>query len=195
MFMGGMGFLGVKAINWGLLKAFFSETQKRAGALAAHRQNLRPAVTNKGARQLRLLYSDGGLLGWHSPLIAPSLAPAGELVAECHITGNIEGQSLKRLLFNETVRERIIEKLRLETHVNDESLEQLGEVHREFCQVVKTRGYFRTRIALERLHEGTFRMSMDNEPLYYSVESLPEAHLAVPHERLRSLVIDEDGML
>jgi len=70
-------------------------------------------------------------------------------MAECHVTGSVEGRRLKRLLFNETVRERIIEKLG--PHVNEESLELLAEVHREYCQVVKTRGYFRTRIALERL--------------------------------------------
>lgn len=144
---------------------------------------------------MRLLYSDGGLLGWHSPLIAPTQAPAGDLVAECHVTGSLEGRSLKRLLFYETVRERLIEKMRKEAHVDEESLEPLAEVHREYCHAVSSRGYFRTRIAVERLSEGTFLMTMENHPLYYSPDSLPEVQLTVPHERLRSLVINEDDML
>lgn len=48
MVIGGMGFLGVKAVNWALMRAFFAETKKRASALAAHRQTLRPVFAKGG---------------------------------------------------------------------------------------------------------------------------------------------------
>jgi hypothetical protein len=70
-----LGFIGLKFLNAALLKTFFASTKARMALLQQHRDLSKTLLIdrcqsqNKSKPVLRVLYSDRGLVGWHSPLI------------------------------------------------------------------------------------------------------------------------------
>ena len=68
--LGAGGYLAFRSANYILLNKFFKQTQLRIKVLQAHRRDLASQLKIDGkATQLRVIYRDDGLSGWHLPVM------------------------------------------------------------------------------------------------------------------------------
>jgi len=104
------GFVVFKALNFMLMRTFFQGAQQRMSAIKSHRVLTNNLTLDKaiithggklGATQLRVMYSDKGLIGWHSPLITNRVINSWKLekVAEAVVTGRLKSGMYESLMF------------------------------------------------------------------------------------------------
>jgi hypothetical protein len=212
--LGAGGFLAFRSLNHLLLTKFFRQTQLRIKVLQAHRRDLASEmrVDEKGdPRGMRIVYKDDGLCGWHSPVLTSRTLSGSRplwaypLVGQVVITHSGKKGLAVHESFSYLMRQLYESNRMLNPHLvtEDQALalsDLFARYRHEICQR-KPSGLMRTKMQLRELtdEQGQYMMTWESEEVGYgkAVESeeLPEVTLTVPHERLRQVSIDENGVM